>query len=135
MHPIGYGQCAFVADIHKLTETQFRVAFVVEYFDGREVFLLSLAVEIVDVAHLDPGRILKHDGAEVTRGECRVDGPLKALPYEIREVATMIDVRVRQHDSVDFRWLESEVLVSFVGVLTPALVEPAIEQDLLSIDF
>jgi hypothetical protein len=56
------------------------------------------------------------------------------LPEQVGKIATVIDVGMRKHHGIDFLRLEPEILILFVGVFAPALVEPAVEQDLLTID-
>ena len=77
----------------------------------------------------------QHDLAEVAGGEGAVDVSPEALLDEVRQVAAVVDVRVREDHRVDLRWVEEEVLVALVAVLAPALVEAAVEEDPLAVDF
>jgi hypothetical protein len=64
-----------------------------------------------------------------------VDVPVEAILCKVGQIATVIDVRVRNHNSVDGGGSEEEVTVSIPGVVTPSLIETAIEKNAGAICF
>ena len=73
------------------------------------------------VIALDLGRILQHDAGQVASRESAVDVPLETLTAKIRQVATMIDMRMAENDRIDLPRVEWKVAVALDGFAAPAL--------------
>ena len=72
---------------------------------------------------------------QVARRRRAVDRPVEALADERRQVAAVVDVGVAEDDRVDLVRVEREVAVALPGFFAAALVQPAVEQDLVVADF
>ncbi len=83
------------------------------------------------VGLLDVRAVLQHGQAEVDGGGGGVDGAAIALRGEQRQVAGVVDMRVGQDDGTELGGGQSQVGVDLAGLLPLALVETAIEQDVL----
>ena len=77
---------------------------------------------------LDMRRVRQHDRAEVARGTGGKDGALVALGHQIGQTPRVVDVRVAQHDRVDFLDGQREFLILLAAFLAASLEETAIEQ-------
>ena len=84
---------------------------------------------------LDLGRVGEHDAQQVARRRRAVDRPGEPLADERRQVAAVVDVGVAEDDRVDLVGVEREVAVALPGLLAAALVQAAVEQDLVVADF
>ena len=78
----------------------------VERQRGR-VLAVALAVGVTGVFFLNVRRIRQHERAQFMRAWRAENLPAKALRDEPRQVATVIEVRVCQHDGVDLRRVEA----------------------------
>jgi hypothetical protein len=77
---------------------------------------------------LEVGGVGQHGAAEVGRRGRGVDRIVVAIAHETRQVAAVIDVRVREDHRVDRLRGKRELAVTFEGLFAMALVEPAVEQ-------
>ena len=84
---------------------------------------------------LDPRRVFEHDAGQVARGERAVDVPLEAVAAKVRQVATVINVRVAQHHRVHLPRIKREIAIALEGFLAPALEQAAFEQQPPAVDF
>ena len=103
------------------------VALVVERLERLLALLAALLVDVFEVALLQEARVAQHDVAEVGRGLPREHAAAEALPDELRQVAAVVDVRVREYNVVDFRGIDGKVPVLLERLLAVALVEPAVK--------
>jgi len=62
-----------------------------------------------------------------------VDLAGETSPAEVRDVSAVIDVRVRQNESVYLRRFERKIQIALVALASPTLEEPALEENLFSI--
>jgi hypothetical protein len=77
------------------------VPLIVDRLDRRPAALRVAAVEIVHFHFLDMGRIRQHHGAYVDCRTAREYWPTEALLDELRQKATVVNMRVGQDDGVD----------------------------------
>ena len=134
-HAVRHRDRAVVADRHELAQTSLRVLFAVEGTHRLEAVLFPVFVQPVDIALLDPRAVRQHDLAKVAGGVRGVDVSRETLAGQIRQVAAVVDVGVRQNHHVDRLRVEiRETTVHLVGELARSLIEPAIEQDALAVD-
>ena len=91
---IGHRKGAVVVDADKLTDRPVGIRGGIKRFDGRKAMLGALLRHERGVIPLDFRRVLQHDAGQVTRGKSAVDVPLKTLAAKVRQVATVIDMRV-----------------------------------------
>jgi hypothetical protein len=126
---------ALVSNVHKVSDAFLGILFRIKWFEKFLASLFPTLVEPLRILNLDARRICQDDLAEVARCEGGVDVPAKAILFEVGQIATVIDVRVRKHDSVDGRGVEEEVTISIPGVVTPSLIETAIEKNAGAICF
>ena len=92
-------------------------------------------VQVGRVFLLNLGRVGEHDPEQVAGRRGAVDRPVETLADERRQVAAVVDVGVAEDDRVDLVRVEREVAVPLPGFLAAALVQPAVEQDLVVADF
>ena len=85
-------------------------------------------VQKFGVVFLQRSRILQHGPAQVRRGGAGVDGPAKSVLHQQREIAAVIDMRVRQHHRGNIPAGKREVSVALGGFLSAALILAAIQQ-------
>ena len=84
---------------------------------------------------MNVGRVRQHDAAQVPRGRRGVDVSREAQLAQMRQRTAVVDVCVGKDDVVNGLRIEGKVLVPLDGVLPASLVEAAIEQDALAVDF
>lgn len=126
---------ALVSDVHKVSDAFLGILFRIKWFEKFLASLFPTLVEPLRILNLDARRIRQHDLAEVARCKSGVDVPVEAILCKVGQIATVIDVRVRNHNSVDGGGSEEEVTVSIPGVVTPSLIETAIEKNAGAICF
>ncbi len=80
------------------------------------------------VMFLQRSRILQHGPAQVRRGGAGVDGPLESVFHQQREIAAVIDVRVRQHHRGNVVAGKRKISVALGGFLSAPLILAAIQQ-------
>ena len=91
-----------VADRLQQRERAERVGFGVER-QRRRVLRVAVAVGVLRVFFLNPARVGQHDAAEILGAGRAEDAAPEALRDEARQIAAVIEVRVRQHDGRDVR--------------------------------
>src|ERR1035437_545646 len=131
---VGHRERPVVVDADKLTHHLVGVPGSVKRFDGRETSLGALLRYERGVVPLDLGGILEHDAGQVAGGKGAVDVSLKTLAAKVRQVATVVDVRVPQHHCVNTLRVERKASVALDGFATPALKQAALQQQPLSIN-
>ena len=87
-------------------------------------------VDIVGILLLDMGRVQQHLPAQIDRRRRRVDGAFKARFHERRQVAAVIDMRVREDDAVERLRVNRHLPVALLGLIAPSLKQPAVEDEL-----
>ena len=118
---------------HEELHARVYVALLVQRLEELLALLAALLVHVLEVALLQEARVAQHDVAQVRRRLAREDAPREALPHELREVARMVDVRMREDHVVDRLGVDREVTVLLERLLAVPLVEPAVEQDPLAV--
>ena len=98
-------------------------------------FFGVLLVDEAGVAFRDVRGVAQHGIAEIDGGGISVDWAVEAVPNEQWQVATMVDMRVRQHHRVDGARGEGKFTIDSLGFFTAALVHAAIEEDALAFGF
>ena len=91
------------------------------------------------IALLDMCRIFQHRPAQVNRRRRRIDRPAIPLLRQQRQVAAMVDVRMRQHHRIQPRRRfarkllrrQRQVRVDVRRIVPPALKQPAVQQNIL----
>ena len=94
-----------------------------------------MAVQPADVVLVNLRRVRQHDAAEVARRRRRVDVAGETAPAQMRQVAAVIDVGVRQQHRVDLLRIKGKLPVALQRLGASPLVEPAVEQQPRAIDF
>ncbi len=87
----------------------------VQRLDRLETLALALLVEVLDIGFLDVARVAQRQVGQVHRGGRGVDRSTEALPHQVRQVAAVVDVGVREDDGVQAARVEGEVAVDGVG--------------------
>ena len=122
-----------IADGHKLAHAALGIRHGVAGLQQRQLFILAVAVQPVDVAFVDVRRIWQHDAAQVPRGGCGEDVAGKAALAQVGQVSAVVDVRVGEHHHIDLRRIKGEVAVALKGLLPSPLVQAAVQQDALAV--
>ena len=102
-YPICNRKLALVVNVHELAQATLGIFLGIDRSIGRLALLLSLAIHIFYVALLNSRTVSKHDLTQVPGRKSRVNIPRESLVTKIRKIAAVINVRMRQYDSVDFR--------------------------------
>jgi len=84
----------------EFVHARLRVLHGVQRLKRRVVLLALLRVDKFNVLELEMGRVTQHDAAQVDGGRCRVNGPAEPLFHQVRDVAAVVHVRVRQYQAV-----------------------------------
>lgn len=109
-----------------------RVLSVFECVDGfyrwRIAIPAAAFVQESRVFLLDHGRIAQHRGAQIAGGVGAIHMAGEAAFGQIRNVAAVVDVRMRQRDGVDLAGVKREMLIDGLAVGPAALIETAVEQ-------
>lgn len=134
-YAFGDGEGSVVADGNELAQDVFGVDAGVARGEEFQVVAFAVFVEPLDVHFMDVSGVREHDAAEVASGGGGVDIAGEAVVAELREVPAVVDVGVGEDDAVDLFGVEGEGAVAFHGLGTSALVETAIEEDALAVDF
>ncbi len=98
-------------------------------------FAFALLVDVFEVALLEEAGVAQHDVAKFGGGLAGEDAAAEALAHELREVAGVVDVRMREDDVVDCFGVDWEVSIFFESFLAVALEEAAIEEDTFTVGF
>ncbi len=107
----------------------------VEGFKKFFAFAFALLVDVFEVALLEEAGVAQHDVAKFGCGLAGEDAAAEALAHELRQVARVVDVRMREDDVVDCFGVDWEVSIFFESFLAVALEEAAIEEDTFTIGF
>ena len=65
----------------------------------------------------------------------RVDRTPVALLDQVRQVAAVIDMCMREDYRINFEWVKSEFSVAFLCFLAAPLVETTLQQQALTVNF
>ena len=90
------------------------------------------AVHKLRIRLLNMRAVLQHLLAKVDRRRCRVDRPAISLLHQQRKIAAVVDVRMRQHDSVYLIRRQRQMLIDVPRLLPVPLKHSAVEQNILS---
>ena len=93
---------------------------------------IAAAVDEIRIAFLDVRRIAQHPIAKVDGGRGGVDRAGESVLDHRRQIAAVVDMRVRKDDGVDGGSVEGQMAVLLVRLFAPALIETAIEQNPLA---
>ncbi len=119
-----------VRDRGEMLERFFGILRVVERFNGRLATFGILLVHVLGVVFLNATRVEDHVLREIMRRRRGFDEAVEPFFYQVRDVARVIGVGVRQQQYVHRARIVEEVLVAEVGLLAGALKQAAIEQEL-----
>jgi hypothetical protein len=84
---------------------------------------------------LDLRGILKHDRAEIARGERAIDISFVTLRAKIRQIAAVINVRVTEDNGINSLWVEREMAVAIHRFIAATLEQSAFKQETFAVDF
>lgn len=96
---------------------------------------VSALIDELGVGLLNVRTVLQHLCAEIDCGRRRVDRPAIALFCEKRQVAAVVDVRMREDDSVQLRRRQRQMGIDFARLLPVSLKHAAVEQYVFSSRF
>ena len=88
----------------------------------------AMAVRVGRVLFLDASGIRQHDAAQILRAGGAEHPPGKTLHDNARQVADVIEVRMRQHDRVERRGRDRQVPPVQLAQLLEPLEQPRIEE-------
>ena len=78
---------------------------------------------------------LERDGAaQIDGGGRRVNGAAEAAFHQVRQIAAVIDMRMREDDGVDRAGIEGQIAVAVLGCLQTAMTDdqiPAQDQNIV----
>jgi CheY-like chemotaxis protein len=94
----------------------------------RVVFRQLVGVEVLGFLFEQVARIGEQDAAEVERGRRAVHRAVETLPCQQRQIAAVVDVRMRQHDGVDVHRRQRQGSPIAQSQRLVALEQPAIDQ-------
>lgn len=129
------GEGAVIADGDELAEDVFSVDEIVTGGEQGLIVAFAVFVQPFDVHAVDVGGIREHDTAKVAGGRGGVDVTVEAVVVQLGKVPAMVDVGVGEDDAVDRFGVKRELTIALHGFCTAALVEAAVEQETLAIDF
>ena len=129
------GEGAVIADGDELAEDVFSIDEIITWSEQGLVVALAMFVQPLDVHLMDVGGVRKHDAAQVTGGRGGVDVAVEAVVVQLGKIPTVVDVGVGKDDAVDRFGVKRELTIPLHGFCTAALVEAAVEQETLAIDF
>ena len=92
--PIPGGEGPIVIDGDKLAHGFFSISRAIERFDGGQAAFGALFGQERRVVALDLGRIFQHHTGQITSGKGAVDISFETLPTQVREIPTMVDMRM-----------------------------------------
>lgn len=124
-----------ISDGDKLPQALLGVLARVGRLQQRKAILLAMAIQPGDVAFMNVRGIWQHDAAQIARGWCGKDVAFETAFAEMRQIAAVVDVRMREHHHIDFFRIEREVAIALHGLVAMALIKTAIQQNALSVDF
>ena len=88
-----------------------------------------MTVGVLRVFFLNATRVWQHDAAQILGPRRAEDAAPETLRDQAREIAAVIEVRVRQHDRRDVRRLDRQVAPVALAQLLEPLEQPAVDQD------
>ena len=100
----------------------------IEKRQRRPVLGKTFAVGVLGVFLFELGGIEELQLAQFGGGARAIDGAAKAGLHEPRQVADVIDVRVREHDAIDGRSIEGKRLPVAQPQLFEPLEQPAVDE-------
>ena len=86
-------------------------------------------VVVFRILFLDESRVQQQNGAEAARSVGGVDLTAKAVFYQLRHPAGVVDVGVAEDEAVNALRLEDEVFVEVFHLFIAPLIEAAVEQN------
>ena len=111
----------------------------VQRFDliGLALFLMRvLAVDLLvirtDILLLNKSRVGKHECTEIARCRRAVYIPAETHFVDIRDESRMIDMRMGEHDTIEFLGIKSQIAVGCIGLHSFTLVHTAIQKNGMS---
>lgn len=134
-HAFSDREGAMIANGDELAEDVFSVDEIITGSEQGLVLAFAVFVQPLDVHLMDVSGIRKHDAAQVAGGRGGVNVTVEAVVVQLGEITAVVDVGVREHDAVDRLRVKRELTIALHGFCTATLVEAAVEQDPLAIDF
>ena len=90
-------------------------------------------VQKLGVLFLDGSGVGQHGPAQIGGAGAGIDGPVKSVLHQQRQVAAVIDVRMRQHHRGDVPAGKRKIPVALLGLLPASLILAAIQQIALAV--
>ena len=100
----------------------------VDGLQRRFILFSALFIKIFDIIFLDVSRVAQHDIRQIDRGVGGVNFTFETLLDQVGNVATMVDVGMRENHRVNFRGIKGEVQIREVGLFAPALKSATFQQ-------
>ena len=126
---IGYEMVHGAVDILLVVE---RLYLVFLTFLLMGILAVDLLVEGTHILLLDERGVGEHECTQVTRGRRTIDIALEAHLDDIRNQSGMVDMGMREDDTVELSRIEAEVSVGGIGLHTFTLVHSAVEENSVS---
>ena len=94
---------------------------------------VALAIRALGVFFLELRGVGEHDARELGRRRRAEDAAAEALRHEPRQVAAVIEVRVREHDRVDRVGADRQRLPVALAQLLQSLKQPAVDEHAMAV--
>ena len=101
-------------------------------FEPGSLAMFQAVIQELGVVFLNVGRVAQHPVAEIHGGGSGINRAGESVFRQRRQVAAMVDVRVRKDDGIHRRAGKRQMAVLVVGVFATALVKAAIQKDPLA---
>jgi hypothetical protein len=96
---------------------------------ARGLAVLQPLIQKFGVFLLDMRRIAQHPVAQIDGGGSGIDRAREPVLHQRGQVPRVVDVGVRQYHRLDGRAAERQAPVLLIGVFSPPLIQPAIQQE------
>ena len=96
---------------------------------------ISLPIRALRIFFLQLRGVRKHDAREIRGGRRAEDAALEALRDQPRQIAAVIEMRVRQDDRLDRVSANGQRLPVALAQVLQSLKQPAIDEDAVTVHF
>ena len=120
-------------DRHHVRHESVHILLLVERLEEVLALRAALLVHVLEVAPLEEAGVLQQHGAEIDRGLPCEHLAVEAMAHKLRQVAGVVDVRMRKNHRVDLRGIHRHVAVLLERLLAVALVKAAVEKNALAV--
>ena len=90
--------------------------------------MIAALIQKLRVFFLDVGRIPQHGAAQIDSGGRSVNGAAEAAFHQVRQIAAVVDMRMREDHRGDGCRRHGQVAVPRFRILAPTLISAEIEQ-------